>query len=215
VSRASYGGAWGPGSRSISRSYSSPHAWSEFFRYNAHRLADWDSLWFIACDPFGAHGCANTGTINLFSVLAFAGASALVWAWKVSRDPHTPRWLLAFPILVVFLLTNKVYSPQYGLWLLPWFALALPELGWFIAFQVADVAVFVTRFAFFGHLAVEQARLQGQALPPAGWTNAFTIAFFQLAVLVRAAVLVGCVVRFVVRPPPGPREALPQEMSAA
>jgi uncharacterized membrane protein len=191
-----------------------PHAWSEFFRYNAHRVADWDSLWFVACDPFGSGGCGNTSIINLFSVLAFVGASVAVWAWKVSRHPDTPRWHLGFPILVAFLLANKVYSPQYGLWLLPWFALVLPELRWFVAFEVADVAVFVTRFAFFGHLAVEQARMQGQPLPAAGWTNAVTIGFFQLAVLIRAAVLVGCVVRFVLRAPPGPREPLRREAYA-
>ncbi len=52
----------------------------------------------------------------------------------------------------MFLLSNKVYSPQYGLWLLPWFALVLPRLRLFLAFAIADVAVFVTRFSWFGRL---------------------------------------------------------------
>jgi uncharacterized membrane protein len=192
-----------------------PHSWSEFFRYNATRVADWDSLWFIACDPLGSAGCGDTGTVNLFSVVAFIAASATVWAWKVRRDPETPRWQLGFPVLVMFLLANKVYSPQYGLWLLPWFALVLPELRWFIAFEAADMAVFVTRFAYFGHLAAAQARLNGQPVPHAGWTDAFTIGYFQLAVLVRAAILLGCVLRFVVRAPPGPREPVRSEVLAA
>jgi len=89
-----------------------------------------------------------------------------------------------------------VYSPQYGLWLLPWFALVLPDLRLFLAFEAADVAVFVTRFAFFGHLAGE----------PNGWTDAFSIGYFQIAVLVRAAILLACVVRFVAREPVGARE---------
>ena len=43
-------------------------------------------------------------------------------------------------MLVLFLVTNKVYSPQYGLWLLPWFALALAaDSARWLAFQVADV----------------------------------------------------------------------------
>ena len=100
---------------------------------------------------------------------------------------------------MAFLLTNKVYSPQYGLWLLPWFALVLPELGLFVAFEAADVAVFVTRFAFFGHMAGGQN----------GWTNAFSIEWFQLAVVARALILVWCVVRFTVREPIGPREPAP------
>src|SRR5439155_25386812 len=118
------------------------------------------------------------------------------------RQPDTPRWHLGFPILVAFLLTNKVYSPQYGLWLLPWFALVLPDLRFFLAFEAADVAVFVTRFAFFGHYMAEHAG--GGGVPSVGWTDGVTIGFFQVAVLVRAAVLVACVVRFLVREPVGP-----------
>jgi uncharacterized membrane protein len=172
------------------------HAWSEFFRFNAQRPADWDSLWFISCSPLGQRGCRSTGFVNAFAVVAFVGTVVVVWALRVARHPDTPRWHLGFPILALFLLTNKVYSPQYGLWLLPWFALVLPDLRLFLAFEAADVAVFVTRFAFFGHFA-------GGAN---GWTNAFSIGYFQVAVLVRAAILVACVVRFVVREPAGPRE---------
>ena len=40
---------------------------------------------------------------------------------------------------MIFLLTNKVYSPQYSVWLLPLFALALPQLRLFIAFEIADL----------------------------------------------------------------------------
>jgi hypothetical protein len=85
---------------------------------------------------------------------------------------------------VLFLLSNKVYSPQYGLWLLPWFALALPNLRLFAAFEAADVAVFVTRFSWF-------AELSGYGGLPIG--------AFELAVLVRAAVLALCVVAWVRR----------------
>ena len=82
--------------------------------------------------------------MNLASVVTFLGLFGLVWIAKAGRWPAFPRWTLAFPLLVVFLLTNKVYSPQYGLWLVPLFALLLPHLRAFVAFSVADVAVFVT-----------------------------------------------------------------------
>src|SRR5438874_7228356 len=174
-------------------------SWDFFFHHNAWRPADWDSLWFIACSPGKASGCSTVGFVNLFSVVAFAAVVVFAWVAKVAREPDTPRWQLGFPILVAFLLTNKVYSPQYGLWLLPWFALVLPELGLFVAFEAADVAVFVTRFAFFGNMAGGQN----------GWTNAFSIGWFQLAVVARALILVWCVVRFTVREPIGPREPAP------
>jgi uncharacterized membrane protein len=171
------------------------HEWFFFFHHNASRPADWDSLWFVACSPGQTHGCSSSGFVNAFSVLAFVVVAVVAWVAKVARQPDTPRWQLGFPILVAFLLTNKVYSPQYGLWLLPWFALVLPDLKLFVAFEAADVAVFVTRFAFFGHLAGG----------PNGWTGAFSIGWFQLAVVARALVLVLCVVRFVRREPIGAR----------
>ena len=123
--------------------------------------------------------------VNILSAVAFLGLVALVWLAKQTRQPGFPRWALGFPILVAFLLTNKVYSPQYGLWLLPWFALALPDLRVFIAFEAADVLVFLTRFRWFLQLADP---LQG--VPR--WT-------FEAAVAVRAAILVWCMVAWVRR----------------
>jgi uncharacterized membrane protein len=175
------------------------HRWSTFFTFNKGRGADFDSLWFIACDHLHGRACLSTKWVNNWSVFAFVVLSALVWAVRVRRDPDMPRWQLGFPILVAFLLTNKVYSPQYGVWLLPWFALALPDIRLFVAFELSDVAVFVTRFAWFGHLGVQTAIANGQPPPPAGWTNAISTGWFQLAVLVRAAVLIACLVSFALR----------------
>jgi uncharacterized membrane protein len=150
--------------------------WSEFFRFNSARGADWDSLWFIGARPFGH--VWDTGVLNVLSGVAFVAAAAGLW-WAASRRPGFRPWTFGFPLLVAFLLTNKVYSPQYGLWLLPWFAAALPSLRLFVAFEIADMAVFVTRFQFFAELSGE-----GPGLPL--WA-------FELAVLARMAVLVACV----------------------
>jgi uncharacterized membrane protein len=168
-----------------------PTEWWEFFRFNAARPADWDSAWFIACHRLSGDlsSCGNTRMVNILSGILFVGLVALVWRWKLARDPGFARWTLGLPILIVFLLTNKVYSPQYGLWLLPWFALALPDVRLFAAFQATDVAVFVTRFSWFGRLS----DLGG--LP---------IGAFEIAVLVRTAILVVCVVAWIRR-----REAAP------
>jgi uncharacterized membrane protein len=152
--------------------------WSEFFRFNAIRPADWDSLWYIAGRHLGF--VWDPGVVNGLALATFVLAAAGLWMWGGRHLPTDRLWTLGFPLVVVFLLTSKVYSPQYGLWLLPWFALALRDLRLFVAFELADIAVFVTRFEFF-------ARLEGvgQGLPQ--WS-------FDLAVVVRAAVLVVCVV---------------------
>ncbi|MCI0634954.1 MAG: glycosyltransferase 87 family protein [Actinobacteria bacterium] len=185
-----------------------PTGWWEFFRYNAARVADWDSVWFIGCEQVTGGACANTRLVNLGSALLFVVWGGVIWSLKHRRDPGFARWTLGFPILVVFLLTNKVYSPQYSIWLLPWFALALPHLRLFVAFEIADVAVFVTRFSWFGTLSGLD---EGFAGIPLG--------AFQIAVLVRAAVLVVCVVAWVRRrseaPVPAPMLARPRAPAEA
>ena len=165
---------------------SAPGSWWEFFRFNSARTADFDSGWFIACRHFEST-CLSTGTVNLASAAAFVGLFASLWYFKRRRDPEFPRWTLGFPLLVSFLLTNKVYSPQYGLWLLPWFALTMPDIKRFIAFEVADVAVFVTRFWFF-------AELQGGSGSPQ-W-------LFESMIVLRAVALVWCLSSWLTREAP-------------
>ena len=127
-----------------------PSGWWEFFRFNAERIPDFDSLWYIACRHLDV-GCAGSPptVVNALSTVLFAGGVALLWWLKRRRNPDFARWTLVFPIIVMFLLANKVYSPQYGLWLLPLFALTMTDMRSFVAFSIADLAVFVTRFWFY------------------------------------------------------------------
>ena len=170
--------------------------WWEFFRLNGARVADWDSLWSIACRALSL--CPSTGLINAMSLALFLSLVAALWAAKARRHDF-PRWQLAFPVVVVFLLVGKVYSPQFSLWLLPWFALVMPSLRRFVAFEVADLGVFVTRFEFFG----DYTGIGG--LPR--WV-------FEVAVVVRAVVLVWCLVAWV-REPPRTLPAVEAEPDAA
>jgi uncharacterized membrane protein len=167
--------------------------WTEFFRFNAHRPADFDSLWYIGCHLVGHDGCVPVNVVNAVAIGAFLAGTALLWAWRRARDPGFPRWTVAFPAVVLFLLANKVYSPQYGVWLLPLFVVALPPLGTirplalFVAFEATDVAVFLTRFTWFHTIAP----YNGGGAP---------FGAFEAAVLARAAVLVLCLVAWVTGP---------------
>jgi hypothetical protein len=154
--------------------------WSEVFRYSSDRIVHWATLWFVGCHAMtGRLLCEHVDLVNRLSVLAFAGAAVLVWRAKVAREPDVPRWTLAFPLIIVFLLSSKVYSPQYSLWLVPWFALVLPELRLFVAFEAVDLATFVSEFAWLGGAPT--------------W-------LLEFAVLMRATVLVIILVAFVRRP---------------
>ena len=132
------------------------------------------------------------------SLVLFVAWVGIVWYIKARRDPGFARWTLGFPILILFLLSNKVYSPQFSLWLLPWFALTLPNLRLFIAFEAADVIVFLTEFGWLGH----SNGIKG------GLTDIPT-GVFELMVVVRAAILVLCIIAWVRRREPAPSLAEP------
>ncbi len=170
-----------------------PERWAEFFRFNGSRPADWDSIWFLTQRHFSFP--ESTVLVNLLSAASFAALAGLLWWLARRRRPHVPAWSLGFPLLVAFLLTGKVYSPQFSLWLLPWFALALPDPRLFAAFSLADVAVFVTRFEFFAR-TLDLGGVPFEA--------------FEAALLVRAAVLAVCLGAWVRRraPEPEPEPAL-------
>jgi uncharacterized membrane protein len=163
--------------------------WSLFYRFNTTRGTEFNTLWFIGCHRLTGHlRCPNVSLINVLAAVSFVVAGAALWWVKARRSPSFPRWTLGFPLLLIFLLTTKIYSPQYALWILPWFALVLPDLRLFSAFLIADAAVFFTEFAYLRHYFGVGGL---PALP------------LELAILARAAVLAACLVAYVSRSDPG------------
>jgi uncharacterized membrane protein len=167
-----------------------------FVDLNQLRGADWDSLWFVlqtarggvALDqnlqPGEPPNRLNDAVAALF-LLALAGIAVLVW--KAPRRPRLPQ--LLFLTMVAFLLTNKVFSPQYSIWLLPLAVLARPRWRPFLAWQATEVAVLLTRFYFF----------VGNDKPGQG----IDVSWFLGAVVLRDLALVGfaaLVVRDILRP---------------
>ena len=125
-----------------------PDGWRRFLELNRVRPADWDTLWlFVQRMDWWQ---PSVPLINALSAVLFvAGAAALVWAGARNRPPER-YWELLLPVLAWFLLANKVYSPQFSLWLIPLMALALPSTPAFVAFAVTDAMVFLTRFPYLG-----------------------------------------------------------------
>jgi uncharacterized membrane protein len=175
-----------------------PHQWATFFRFNATRPVDWDSLWFTACQRLHSATAScdwSPKLVNVLSVVLLVVLAGVLWVARSAREPGFPAWTFGFPLLVAFLLVNKVYSPQYGLWLLPWFALALPNPTLFVLFELSDVAVFLTRFTFFGRLAADSGD------PAFAGYHGAPIGAFEFAVVVRALILIACLVTWVLGRP--------------
>jgi uncharacterized membrane protein len=166
-----------------------------FFDLNQTRGADWDSLWFVLqtkrgvpldtdLQPGEAPHKLNAGVAVSFLVL-LGGIAVL--AMKAPRRPRVAQ--LLFLTMVAFLVTNKVFSPQYAIWLLPLAVLARPRWKPFLVWQAAEVFVLFTRFYYF--LSLD------------GSGHGIGIWWFLIAVLLRDAVLLGyagLVVRDILRP---------------
>lgn len=125
----------------------SPDAFLWFWRFNASRGPDYGSLWLIASERGYV---ASALLINLTTLLVF-GAACLAIAllgWRARRRPRLVQ--LAFLVVASFLLVNKVYSPQYVLWLLPLAALARPRWRDLLIWQACEIFYF---FAIWMHIA--------------------------------------------------------------
>ena len=56
---------------------------------------------------------------------------------------------LCFLVVAAFLLVNKVWSPQYSLWLVPLAVLALPHWRILLAWMTIDALVWVPRMFYY------------------------------------------------------------------
>src|SRR6478609_2002105 len=108
--------------------------------------------------------------------------------WLGLSAARRPRFAqLAFLVIAAFLLTNKVWSPQYSLWLLPLAVLALPRWRPLLLWQASEAVVWVLLMLSFA----------GEA------NKGLSVYPFINAALVRDAmvlILVFLVVRDILRP---------------
>ncbi|WP_370588979.1 glycosyltransferase family 87 protein [Pseudonocardia sp. C8] len=178
-----------------------PRGWSEFFLLNRTRPADPDSIWYALSWFTGwagfdgplAPGAAPT-VLNAVTFVLMALAFAAV-AWLALRAPRPPAVAeLGFLAVAAFLLVNKVWSPQYSLWLVPLAVLALPRWRLLLGWMAVDALVWVPRM--YQYLGVAD---KGLPMEP-----------FLITVLVRDAVVVALcvlVVRQILHPEPEPGRA--------
>jgi uncharacterized membrane protein len=127
--------------------------WFRFYYFSRTRGADWGSIWYVFSRPetlpiFGHRirffgWSYNTSQLNLYEAAAIAIAFlGVCWlALAARRRPRLPQ--LCFLTLAFFLVLNKVYSPQYVLWLLPFVVLARPRWRAFLVWQAAEIIYFL------------------------------------------------------------------------
>jgi uncharacterized membrane protein len=168
-----------------------PSGWAYFFTFSKNRGADWGSIWFMF-EHFNVPvlGNPDLGAVNRLTEVCFGVAciAITVLALAAPRRPRLPQ--LCFLVLAAFLMTNKVWSPQYVVWLVPLAVLARPRLWTYLLWQLAEVAYF---FGIWGYLifvfVAEGHQVTGYQGISSGWYFA-TVAARFLAVGLLAAYVV-------------------------
>ncbi|TDS86759.1 uncharacterized protein DUF2029 [Nesterenkonia aurantiaca] len=102
-------------------------SWSQFFELSAERGAGYSSPWHLWQLLAGDRGGPSPEMISGLALGLFVAACAGVLVLGLLAK-HPPRMVqLLFLIVAAFLLLNKVYSPQFMIWLIPLIALAAPR----------------------------------------------------------------------------------------
>ena len=130
--------------------------WRASFTFQEIRKVDitTNSIWYWGfrplSEPTNLEFQATVDRLSTVLVLvSFIVALAVGWRrWR--RDGSYYPWIgVSAAMLCGFLLLHKVHSPQYTLWLLPFFVLMRVHWGWVVAYLVADLAMYVGIFRLF------------------------------------------------------------------
>jgi uncharacterized membrane protein len=171
--------------------------WWKFWDLSDKRGIDWGTLWYMGThvefpnstgigviNDLGAHiPLLNAVSYFLLALGCLAVAGVALYA------PRTPRLSqLLFLVVALFLLTSKVWSQQFVLWLIPLVVLARPRWGGYVAWQLAEIGYFLAFYA-------QMLNVNGKFVIPEG--TFVTAAALRWATV---AVLVGLVVRDIMQP---------------
>lgn len=185
--------------------------WRASFAFQQQRQADItsNSIWYWGLRPLmggGIYGSdAYHHVVGIVSPLLLAAAIALaLWlGWKRFERRGVYPWIgVCGSLLCAFMLLHKVHSPQYTLWLLPFFVLL--RVPWTLvgAYLVSDLAVGIFVFRWFDALTRSGDAATELIVRVGVWSQAaLLVAFFFL--LIRAPL------RAVEQPSPSPSGTAP------
>jgi uncharacterized membrane protein len=121
--------------------------WWRFYAFSRDRAAERSTIWAMVRTL--TNGSVQAGDAPYWKPPGLAVALALLAALVVVvvlglAAPVRPRLAqLAFLCVLAFLLTTKVWSPQYSLWLVPLIALARPRWRLTLIWQFIEVLVWM------------------------------------------------------------------------
>ena len=120
--------------------------WFGTYEFHQQRLPNFDTLWFQTWPNL------SVDDVNRITTLALAGTFLLILGVSVAlarRAGTYPFLQTCGALLAAFLLLNKVHSPQYTLWILPFFVVIGASVVWWLAYTAVDLLVYVGVFRWF------------------------------------------------------------------
>jgi uncharacterized membrane protein len=161
--------------------------WARFWELSSTRGIDWGTLWYMgnhvefpnSIGIFFVNFLA--GHISLLNVVIYCvlGLLCLGVAWLALTALQTPRLSqLLFLVVALFLLSSKVWSQQFVLWLIPLAVLARPRWGAYLAWQLAEMGYFL---AFYAEMINANGRF---VIPEGTFLTAAALRWVSVAVLV-------------------------------
>jgi len=159
--------------------------WWATYEFHRVRVPNFDSIWNLASSRY-TWGFLHMPDLNLtvavLTLVTFGIALAYGWR-RAQREGVYPFVGVAGALLATFLLWNKVHSPQYTLWLIPFFVVLNISWFWWAAYTIVDAVAYVGIFQWFYDIVY-----QGQTeWTPAKWamvTSVWTRAALLLVLIV-------------------------------
>ncbi|MFJ6078810.1 glycosyltransferase family 87 protein [Pseudarthrobacter sp. NPDC092419] len=160
--------------------------WGHYFDFLADREASYGSLWFaynLLAERLNRPTLSPESVDVLSSGLFFLACAAI--ALVALSAPRRPRLAqLLFLLVAAFILTGKTYSPQYVVWLVPLFALALPRWREFLAWQGIEGLHWAAVWMYLGQVTSAGSTQHNLDMP-----------YYVLAVVVRMLAVAYLMVR--------------------
>lgn len=131
--------------------------WWATYAFHQVRSPNFDSIWGLLADG-SSSSWLFVPRLNLvvaiLSLTWFAFALGAGW-WRAKREGAYPVLQVAGALLIAFLLWNKVHSPQYTLWLLPFFVVVRVHWLWWFVYAVVDTIAYIGIFKWFFDIVYE------------------------------------------------------------
>lgn len=133
-----------------------PAGWWATYLFQARRIGDisGNTIWF-----WGFPDWPEPLVDRLSTGLILAGWLAALLLGRRWGGPGRYPWLqVGAAMLAVFLALNKVYSPQYALWILPFLVLVRVRWGWWVALWAVDATLFLGLLSWYADTGDALAR---------------------------------------------------------